>query len=160
MYFECEVHLCVTPKKTQSCADPCTKSSQRTLIDSILTHNYKIRSGPVSLINKATVSSTTPAKPTQNMKPIVQPATSQSPETPAFCSESIFHFSQYGPMKFRFAMAHFKVTRLCSVSGRGESLFWMFAVTLLILLIKSWCVFTSQKFFWNTDFSKSLSYWL
>ncbi|XP_073709387.1 uncharacterized protein [Misgurnus anguillicaudatus] len=86
MYVECEVHLCAATRKTQRCADPCTKSSERTLVDSILTHNYKIRSGPVSLINKGTVSSTTAAKPTQNMKPIAQPATSQSPGTSAFCS--------------------------------------------------------------------------
>ncbi|XP_065126049.2 uncharacterized protein [Paramisgurnus dabryanus] len=106
MYVECEVHLCAATKKTQRCADPCTKSSERTLVDSVLTHNYKIRSGPVSLINKTTVSSTTSAKPTQNMKPIVQPATSQSSGTLAFCSP-------------------------------GQSLFWIFAMTLLTFLIKS-----------------------
>lgn len=76
MYVECLVHLCVTTKQTQRCPDPCTETTDKTLVNSILTHNYTIRSGPVRLI-KATGTSTTTAKPTHIAKPVAQPSTSQ-----------------------------------------------------------------------------------
>ncbi|XP_052007924.1 uncharacterized protein LOC127661332 [Xyrauchen texanus] len=77
MYVECEVHLCVTSKQSQQCSDPCAGQSDQTIIDSIMTHTYSVRSGPVMLINKATQTSTTTVKSTQNAKPVTQPATSQ-----------------------------------------------------------------------------------
>ncbi|KAI7802844.1 hypothetical protein IRJ41_020320, partial [Triplophysa rosa] len=84
MYVECEVHLCVTTKQTQRCADRCTKSSERTLVDSILTSTYRVRSGPVSIVKQATQTST--AKPTQTIKPVNLPATSQTTATLLSCN--------------------------------------------------------------------------
>ncbi|KAA0714583.1 hypothetical protein E1301_Tti018611 [Triplophysa tibetana] len=80
MYVECEVHLCVTTKQSQSCADPCTKSSQRSLVDSILTRTYKVRSGPVSIVKQDTQTST--VKPTQTILPPI----SQTTATLLYCN--------------------------------------------------------------------------
>ncbi|XP_048025123.1 uncharacterized protein LOC125254523 [Megalobrama amblycephala] len=76
MYVECLVQLCVTTKQSQRCPDPCTETTDKTIVNSILTHNYTVRSGPVPLI-KATETSTTTAKPTPTVKPVAQPSTSQ-----------------------------------------------------------------------------------
>ncbi|XDV29836.1 hypothetical protein PO909_032870 [Leuciscus waleckii] len=70
MYVECLVQLCVTTKQTQRCPDPCTETTDKTIVNSILTHNYTIRSGPVRLI-KATETSTTTANP------VAQPSINQ-----------------------------------------------------------------------------------
>ncbi|XP_043089555.1 uncharacterized protein LOC122335814 [Puntigrus tetrazona] len=76
MYVECVMHLCVTTKQTDRCPDPCSGTPNTTIIESILTHNYTVRSGPVSLI-KVTENSATTAKP-QSATPVAQPSTSQS----------------------------------------------------------------------------------
>ncbi|ROL51218.1 Transaldolase [Anabarilius grahami] len=76
MYVECLVQLCVTTKQSQRCPDPCTETPDKSIVNSILTHNYTVRSGPVHLI-KATETSTTTAKPTPTVKPGAQPSTSQ-----------------------------------------------------------------------------------
>ncbi|XP_016146956.1 uncharacterized protein [Sinocyclocheilus grahami] len=75
MYVECVVHLCVTTKQTDRCSDPCTETPDLTVVDSILTRSYTVRSGPVSLM-KVTETTTT-AKPTQTTNPVTQPSTSQ-----------------------------------------------------------------------------------
>ncbi|XP_059363036.1 uncharacterized protein LOC132101839 [Carassius carassius] len=76
MYVECVVHLCVTTKQTDRCSDPCTGTPDPTILDSIMTRSYTVRSGPVSLI-KATEISTTAAKP-QSATPVAQPSTGQA----------------------------------------------------------------------------------
>lgn len=76
MYVECVVHLCITTKQTDRCSDPCTGTPDPTIVDSILTRSYTVRSGPVSLI-KVTETSTTVAKP-QSATPVAQPSTSQA----------------------------------------------------------------------------------
>ncbi|XP_051580458.1 uncharacterized protein LOC127456154 isoform X2 [Myxocyprinus asiaticus] len=77
MYVECEVHLCVTSKQSQRCSDPCSGPSDSVITDSILTHTYSVRSGPVMLVNQVTQTSNTTVKPIQTAKPVAQPATSQ-----------------------------------------------------------------------------------
>lgn len=72
MYVECVVHLCVTTKQTDRCSDPCTGTPDPTIVDSVLTRSYAVRSGPVSLI-KVTETSTTTAKP-QSAIPVAQPS--------------------------------------------------------------------------------------
>lgn len=51
MYFQCTVNLCIATQPSQKCPDLCTRSfSPKTLIDSVFSNSYTIRSGPVSLV--------------------------------------------------------------------------------------------------------------
>jgi len=77
MYVECLVHLCVSTKQTQRCPDPCTETTDKALVNSIQTHNYTIRSGPVRLI-KATETSSTTAIPSLTAVPVAKPSTSHT----------------------------------------------------------------------------------
>lgn len=108
MYVECVVHLCVTTKQTDRCSDPCTGTPDPTILDSIMTRSYTVRSGPVSLL-KVTETSTTAAKP-QSATPVAQPSTSQATTSTASRCECF---------KTIIAIVHISVTRhiwqyLCS----------------------------------------------
>lgn len=51
MYIQCTVNLCIATMPSQSCPDLCTRSSSaRTLIGSVFTSSYTIKSGPISLV--------------------------------------------------------------------------------------------------------------
>ncbi|XP_022064435.1 uncharacterized protein LOC110961209 [Acanthochromis polyacanthus] len=51
MYFECTLNLCMATMPSQRCPDLCTRSTgPRTLIGSVFTRSYTIRSGPISLV--------------------------------------------------------------------------------------------------------------
>ncbi|CAI5644798.1 unnamed protein product [Oreochromis niloticus] len=51
LYVQCTVNLCITTMPSQTCPDLCTSSrSQNTLVGSVFTGSYTVKSGPVSLV--------------------------------------------------------------------------------------------------------------
>ncbi|XP_017269675.1 uncharacterized protein LOC108234754 [Kryptolebias marmoratus] len=51
MYVQCNVHLCIATMPSDKCPDLCTRTGRSsTLVGSVFTSEYKIRSGPVSLV--------------------------------------------------------------------------------------------------------------
>ncbi|XP_047437141.1 uncharacterized protein LOC125005668 [Mugil cephalus] len=76
MYVQCTVNLCISTMPSQKCPDLCTRAiSQRTLIGSVFTSSYTVRSGPVSLVV------TTPAPTTASNTAIT--TTTKTSSTPA-----------------------------------------------------------------------------
>ncbi|XP_070763376.1 uncharacterized protein [Enoplosus armatus] len=58
MYIQCTVNLCIATMPSEKCPNLCTRSLNRaTLVGSVFTGSYTIRSGPISLV----VTSTTPS---------------------------------------------------------------------------------------------------
>ncbi|XP_031600365.1 mucin-5AC-like [Oreochromis aureus] len=51
LYVQCTVNLCITTMPSQTCPDLCISSrSQSTLVGSVFTGSYTVKSGPVSLV--------------------------------------------------------------------------------------------------------------
>ncbi|CAK6973573.1 uncharacterized protein LOC118320984 [Scomber scombrus] len=64
MYVQCTVNLCIATIPSQKCPDLCTRSlNHRMLVNSVITRNYTVTSGPVSLV-VTTPAPTTTTQPT------------------------------------------------------------------------------------------------
>lgn len=77
MYIQCTVNLCMATMPSQKCPDLCTRSiSHRTLVGSLFTRSYNIKSGPVSLV----VTTPAPAVVSTEAGTTTAATTSQAPE--------------------------------------------------------------------------------
>ncbi|KAL3993301.1 polycomb protein SUZ12 [Sarotherodon galilaeus] len=60
LYVQCTVNLCITTMPSLTCPDLCTSSrSQSTLVGSVFTSSYTVKSGPVSLVFTTPAPTTT-----------------------------------------------------------------------------------------------------
>ncbi|XP_044049060.1 uncharacterized protein LOC122874783 [Siniperca chuatsi] len=60
MFIQCTVNLCIATMPSQKCPTLCTRSlDQKTLVSSLFTSTYTIRSGPISLVVTTPAPSTT-----------------------------------------------------------------------------------------------------
>ncbi|KAM9764586.1 uncharacterized protein ACNS7B_019357 [Menidia menidia] len=80
MFVECSVNLCITTMPSDRCPDLCGRSAgSRTLVGSVFTSMYTVRSGPVSLVvttpapTVLTPASTTTNTPTDTAQTTIRP---------------------------------------------------------------------------------------
>ncbi|KAM7015021.1 uncharacterized protein LKV04_013324 [Tautogolabrus adspersus] len=85
MYVQCTVNLCITTLPSQKCPDVCTRNfTHRTMLDSVYSRTYTIRSGPVSLVitpaPATTHAATTLPSTTVASKTVQSTTSSHAPE--------------------------------------------------------------------------------
>lgn len=77
MFVECKVQLCITTMPSDTCPNVCSRAiNQRTLVGSVFTSTYTVRSGPVSLTVTTPAPSTTTVPTTTNNATTVTTTTS------------------------------------------------------------------------------------
>ncbi|XP_028257571.1 mucin-3A-like [Parambassis ranga] len=82
MYVQCEVSLCIATMPSQKCPDLCSRSiSQKTLVGSVFTSIFTVKSGPISLVVTTAAPATTTVSTTATAQTPTQPTTAAATTT-------------------------------------------------------------------------------